>query len=172
MRSTPGLRRPLTIAAGYRRTWAAALLAVVELLVAYQAIDGGLALADDRWRMPREWLQHTPFDNWTGPGLVLIAAIGVPHALAALAVVVLPVDARLGILGGLLSGASLVAWIGIQIALLQVFFFLQPVIVVLGIIEICLAILWRRTLSRRPVPPPDDPYPTRPLSAASNRDPE
>ncbi|QMU21684.1 hypothetical protein FOV72_20075 [Gordonia rubripertincta] len=169
MRSTPGLRRPLTMAARYRRTWAAALLAVVEILVAYQAIDGGLALADDRWQMPREWLHNTPFDTWTGPGLVLIAAIGVPHALAALAVVLLPVDSRIGILGGLLSGASLVVWIGIQIALLQIFFFLQPVIVAFGIIEICLAILWRRALTRRPAPPPGDTYPTRPLSAAANR---
>ncbi|MCK8615242.1 hypothetical protein [Gordonia sp. C13] len=170
MRSTPVLRRPLNLAARYRRTWAAAVLTVVEMLVAYQAINGGLALADDQWQMPREWLHNTPFDTWTGPGLVLIAAIGVPHALAALAVVLLPVDARIGILGGLLAGTSLVAWIGIQIALLQIFFFLQPVIVVLGIVEICLAVLWRRALARHPAPPPDDPFPTRPLSAASNRD--
>ncbi len=140
------------------------------MLVAYQAVDGGLALADDRWQMPREWLHNTPFDTWTGPGLVLVAAIGVPHALAAVAIVLLPADARIGILGGLLSGASLVAWIGIQIALLQVFFFLQPVIVVVGIVEISLAVLWRRALARHPPPPPDAPYPTRPLTAASNRD--
>ncbi|MGV6993313.1 hypothetical protein ACUY3U_18010 [Gordonia amicalis] len=169
MRSIRGLRRPFTIAAGYRRTWAAGILALIEILVAYQAVDGGLALADDRWQMPREWLHNTPFDTWTGPGLVLVAALGVPHALAAIAIVFLPVDPRLGILGGVLAGVSLVTWIVVQIAVLQIFFFLQPVIAVIGMLEFGLAVAWRRTLAHRGKPAPADSYPTRPLSAAAER---
>ncbi|GAC50405.1 hypothetical protein [Gordonia aichiensis] len=82
--------------------------------------------------MPREWLQRKPFDTWTGPGGVLITLIGIPQALAALVIVVVVLDARLAVLPGFLTGASLLVWIVIQLALLQAFFFLQPVIAVAG----------------------------------------
>ena len=35
----------------------------------------------------------------------------------------------------MLAGASLLVWIAMQLALLQVFFFLQPVIAVIGVVE-------------------------------------
>lgn len=131
------------------RPWSAWVLAVVEAFIAYQAVAGGIALIDDRWEMSREWLQRTPFDTWTGPGWVLITLIGIPQALAALVIVVVVVDARLAILAGFLAGASLLVWIVIQLALLQVFFFLQPVIAVAGLIEIGLAWWWRRRIDGR-----------------------
>ncbi|MGV9671646.1 hypothetical protein ACWDPV_13805 [Gordonia sp. NPDC003504] len=134
-------------AQSHLRPWPAWVLAVVEAFIAYQAVSGGVALIDDRWGMPREWLQRTPFDTWIGPGWVLITLIGIPQALAALVVVV---DARPAVLAGFLAGASLLVWIVIQLALLQVFFFLQPVIAVAGLIEIGLAWLWRRRIDAPP----------------------
>lgn len=134
---------------GHRRTVAAWTLAVVEVFVAFAAVAGGLALIGDHWGMSREWLHHTPFATWTGPGIALMAVIAVPHVIAAAMIAVLSVPARLGILGGLLAGGSLVAWIVLQLALLQVFFFLQPVMVVVGLIEVGLSMWWRRGVVAR-----------------------
>lgn len=129
---------------GNRRTGTAWTLAGMELFVSLSALAGGSALMTDQWSMPREWLTHTPFETWTAPGVALIAVIALPHLVAAVVAAVPSVPARLGILGGLLAGSSLMVWIIIQIALLQVFFFLQPVLFVVGIGEIALAIRWRR----------------------------
>jgi hypothetical protein len=125
------------------RPWQAWVLAAVELLVAYQAVSGGYGLITDTWQLPTSWLTRTPFDTWVGPGWLLIALIGVPHVLAAVPVFLLPRSPRLGILGGVLAGASLLVWIATQLAVLQVYFFLQPVIAVIGVVEIGLALWWR-----------------------------
>ncbi|MEO9329513.1 hypothetical protein [Gordonia aurantiaca] len=63
---TSRLRRPITTADDSGRTQSAAAL-VVDLLIAYQAVDGGPALHDDHRRLPGR-LQHTPFDPWTVRG--------------------------------------------------------------------------------------------------------
>lgn len=125
-----------------RRTWQAWTLAAVELFVAYQAVSGGVGLMTDSWQLPTEWLVRTPFETWVGPGWLLICLIGVPHVLAAVPQVLLPARPRLGILAGYLAGASLLVWILMQVSLLQVYFFLQPVIVVIGLIEAGLAYWW------------------------------
>ncbi|MGV9792686.1 hypothetical protein [Gordonia sp. NPDC003422] len=125
-----------------RRPWQCWMLAVIELLIAAQATYGGLSLIADTWQMNRDWLERTPFDSWVGPGWMLIALIAVPHLAAAIAALV-PSSPRLGVLGGVLAGATLLLWIVVQIATLQVFFFLQPVIAVVGVLEIGLALWWR-----------------------------
>ncbi len=127
-----------------RRPWQAWTLAVVELFVAYQAVSGGVGLMTNSWQLPTEWLVRTPFHTWFGPGVVLICLVGVPHLLAAIPPVVLPGRPRLGILAGYLAGGSLLVWIAIQVALLQVYFFLQPVIAVIGLVEAGLAFWWQR----------------------------
>ena len=127
-----------------RRAWQAWTLAAVELFVAYQAVSGGVGLITNSWQLPTEWLVRTPFESWVGPGWVLICLIGVPHVLAAVPPVLLPGRPRLGILAGYLAGGSLLVWIAVQLALLQVYFFLQPVIVAFGLIEAGLAYWWQR----------------------------
>ncbi|MFE0750129.1 hypothetical protein [Gordonia sp. NPDC058843] len=139
---------------GNQRTRAAWALGGLELFVALAAIGGGSALIADRWAMPREWLANTPFGTWAGPGVALIAAIAMPHLVAAAAVVVPSVPARPGIFGGLLAGGSLIAWIVLQVALLRVFFFLQPVMLVVGVVEIALALWWRRDIENSAARPP------------------
>ena len=131
-----------------RRAWQAWTLGAVELFVAYQAFSGGVGLITDTWQLPTEWLVRTPFQSWVGPGWVLIALVGVPHVLAAVPPLLMPSRPRLGILAGYLAGGSLLVWIGMQLAVLQVYFFLQPVIAVIGVLEAGLAFWWhRRTAS-------------------------
>ncbi|HEY3409517.1 MAG TPA: hypothetical protein VGK53_15205 [Propionicimonas sp.] len=131
-------------AARTRRTWQAWTLAAVEVFVAYQAVSGGVGLITDSWQLPTAWLVRTPFQTWVGPGWLLICLIGVPHVLAAVPPVLLPGRPRWGILAGYLAGASLLVWILIQVSLMQVYFFLQPVIAVIGLIEAGLAYWWHR----------------------------
>jgi hypothetical protein len=126
------------------RTWQAWTLAAVEIFVAYQAVSGGLGLMTDSWQLPTEWLVRTPFQTWVGPGWLLICLVGVPHVLAAVPPVLLPGRPKLGILAGYLAGASLLVWIVMQLLLMQVYFFLQPVIAVIGLIEAGLAYWWQR----------------------------
>jgi hypothetical protein len=129
------------------RPWQAWVLVVLEAFVAYQAFYGGQGLITDSWKLPVEWLVRTPFDSWVGPGWLLIGLVGVPHLLAAIPVVFLPRRPQLGILAGILAGASLLLWIVVQLAVMQVYFFLQPVIAVIGAVELGLALWWRRRIS-------------------------
>ena len=78
-------------------------------------------------------------DQWYGhaaaPASPVASAAVVP-AFAAQAV---------ALAGGYLAGLALVGWIVVQLLVLQRFFFLQPVIAVLGLAETGLAWLWQRT---------------------------
>jgi len=130
------------------RRWQTWVLVAVEALVAYQAISGAIELITDTWKLPTEWLTRTPFDSWVGPGWTLIVLVAVPQLLAMAPELFLPRRPRLGILAGLLAGTNLLLWIGIQMAVLQVYFFLQPVIAGVGAVEIALALWWRASLHR------------------------
>lgn len=114
----------------------------------YQAISGGIGLITDTWKLPTDWLARTPFDTWVGPGWILIGLVAVPQVLAAIPKLFLPRRPGLGILAGVLAGVNLLIWIGLQLAVLQIYFFLQPVIAVIGVIEIVLALWWRADLRR------------------------
>jgi hypothetical protein len=59
---------------------------VLEFLVALGAISGGIALATDIIRFPREWLQGTPFSDYTIPGAGLAILVGGSALCAALSV--------------------------------------------------------------------------------------
>ena len=123
------------------RGWAATGLLVVLLVVAANAVYGGVALAVDGMGMPAEWLDRLPVDTWTWPGVALLATVALPQLVAAWLVwrrhPLAPV-------AGLLAGAGLVLWIGVQLAVLQRYFFLQPVIAGLGLLELLLAWVWWR----------------------------
>lgn len=129
------------------RPWPAWILAVLELLVAYQAIDGAAALLENRWDMPTEWLSRTPFDTWTGPGWLLLALVAGPQFVAALTIIVTPLPARIGIGCGVGVGVWLLVWIALQLVLMGHFLFLQPVVAAIGLIEVGLALWWRKTVA-------------------------
>jgi len=136
------------VAATSGRRWQTWVLVVVEAFVAYQAISGGIGLITDTWNLPTAWLARTPFDTWVGPGWILIGLVAVPQLLAAVPKLFLPGRPGLGILAGILAGANLLIWIAIQLGILQVYFFLQPVIAGIGVVEIGLALWWRASLRR------------------------
>ena len=122
-----------------RRGWAGGALLVVLLLVALNAIYGGIALVVNGMGMPVEWLERMPSRSWTLPGIALVLTVAVPQLVAAW--FVLRRDPRAGVVG-LVAGAALVLWIVVQLLVLQHYFFLQPVIAGVGLLEMLLAGWW------------------------------
>lgn len=130
---------------GSRRGWAGTGLLVVLLLVAANAVYGGIGLLVDGMGMPAEWLESLPVDTWAWPGVALLATVALPQLVAAWLVWRHHPWAALA---GLVAGLGLVLWIVVQVALLQRYFFLQPVVAGLGIVEVGLAWAWAREGAR------------------------
>ena len=74
--------------------------------------------------------------------MLLLAGVAAPQLLAAAMIVT---RHRAALWASYLAGLALLAWIGVQLLVLQRFFFLQPVIAALGVGEVGLAWLWQRT---------------------------
>ena len=122
-----------------KRGVAGSALLVLLLLVAANAVYGGVALVTNGMGMRADWLEPLPVDSWTWPGLALLVTVAVPQLGAAW--LVWRADPRAGAVG-IVVGAALVLWIGVQVLLLQRYFFLQPIIVGAGILEMALAGWW------------------------------
>ena len=129
-----------------RRGGAGWALLVALVLVAANAVYGGIGLVVSGLGMPSEWLEPLPVDSWTWPGVALLVTVATPQLVAAW--FVWRRDPRAGVVG-LLAGAALVLWILVQVLLLQRFFVLQPVIAVVGLLEVLLSVVWIRRARRR-----------------------
>ena len=135
---------PLPAAAG--RGWPAWALAALAALTSAAAVFGAAQLLRNGFGMPLSWLSHTPVHGWALPGVVLLIGVAVPQ----LTMAVLAVTAnRHGLAAAYLAGVALVAWIAIQLLVLQRYFFLQPVIAGAGMAEVALAWLWQRASGPR-----------------------
>ena len=132
-----------------RRGVAGGSLLVVLLLVAANAVYGGVGLAVDGMGMPETWLERLPVDSWVWPGVALVVTVAVPQLVTAWFVWVR--DPRAGVVA-LVAGAALVLWIVVQVLVLQRLFVLQPVIAGLGVVEMVLALWWIRRGSEDPRP--------------------
>lgn len=124
-----------------RRTWHQWALVATLALVTVNAVYGGIGLMANGMGMPDDWLERTPFDSWVLPGVALLLTVAVPQAWALVA------SWRGGPTAprvALLVGAALVLWIVVQLLVLRRYFFLQPVIAGLGLLEVALALAWSR----------------------------
>lgn len=113
---------------------------------ALTAVLGGLSLMTARPGSPAvpplALLEHTPFDSFFVPGLVLLVVVGGANLLAA---VLEARRARRSELAVALAGAVLTGWIVAQLALLRVFSWLQLVYLLVGLVTLTgAAWLWRQ----------------------------
>ena len=100
-----------------------------------QAFYGGIQLIRDAFEFPLDWLDPLPFDSWVIPGILLMLLIGVPSfALLGMYVAGNAAADRLT----LLFGIGVMLWIAVQLFFIP-FFFLQPVVFVLGALLVVLA---------------------------------
>lgn len=131
------------------RDWAAWLLAGLAAAIAAAAAFGGIRLIHDGLGMPADYLTATPFSSWQLPGLALLIGVAVPQLVA---VVLIAAGHRRALPASYLAGAALVAWILVQLLVMQRYFFLQPVIAAAGIAELALVWVWQRAGSASQAP--------------------
>lgn len=156
LRGLTAARAPAFPPALRHRDWAAWLMAGLALLIAAAGAFGGIRLIHDGLGMPAGYLTATPFTGWQLPGLALLIGVTVPQLAAA---ILTGAGHRWALPAGYLAGAVLVAWIVVQLLVMQRYFFLQPVIAALGIVELALVRVWQQAGSagraprqHRPVP--------------------
>lgn len=128
-----------------------AFLAVLQFVVGSFAIAGGWLMLTGQMELEQDWLQKTPFQDWTVPGIALMLLPGAGEVAAGVAVVLRWRYARpLAVL----SGIGLVGWVLVQLLWMQVFHpVMHPVVGGIGIVIAVLGwMLPRRTgvrISRR-----------------------
>jgi hypothetical protein len=112
------------------------LLVVLEVVIAVNAVYGGIGLMVNGMGMRGDWLDGTPFQSWTLPGVLLLVVIAVPMSLAAVGELA---RWRLAYLASFTAGLVLIGWIAAQVLVLRRYFFLQPVLGVAGCVVVGLA---------------------------------
>ena len=150
-----------------RRGWLAWLFTAIALLLAAGAVYGGTQLLRNGFGMPLSWLSHTPFTGWTLPGLALLIGVALPQLAAA---ALIAASHRRALAASYLAGLAVIAWIAVQLLVLQRYFFLQPVVAGLGLAEILLARIWQLQIPSRPQPP-SAATATRTAAGTDNTDP-
>lgn len=116
-------------------------LTAVDAFVAVTAIAGGVALITDpsggRLGMPLSLLEHSPFESFFVPGVLLAVVVGGSSLLAAVAHLV---RARIAGQASFLAGLVLIGWIVSQVALLRGFHWLHGAYLAVGVLQLVLVI--------------------------------
>ena len=141
LRGLAAARTPAPSPALPHRDWAAWLMAGLAVLIAAASVFGGIRLIHDGLGMPADYLAATPFSSWELPGLALLIGVALPQLAAA---ILIAAGHRWALPASYLAGAVLVAWILVQLLVMQRYFFLQPVIAALGIVELVLVRVWQQ----------------------------
>jgi hypothetical protein len=122
------------------------LLIALEVVIGVNAVYGGIGLMVNGLGMPADWLDGTPLDSWTAPGVLLLALVAVPMSIAAIGE---SVRWRLAYRSSVTAGLVLVGWIAVQVLVLRRYFFLQPLLAVAGALVVALAWWVHRPGGRR-----------------------
>ena len=118
-------------------------LGALQLLIAVNAIGGGVFGLTGAPGVPREWLAGSPFSSYLVPSLVLIGAVGGVHLVAAVRVWRRPPHAR-GLSAA--AGATLGGWIAVQVAIIGYVSWLQPAMGAAALVELAFAVmLWGKS---------------------------
>lgn len=131
------------------------LLLSMAIVIGVGAFVGGciaclsvqpLLLGHTYFGLSAEMLRHSPFRTFLLPGLFLLLVLGVGNLLTALTLV-----RKQGYYSSLIIGACLVAWIMIQMILLQEVRTIQVIFLVIGLIQLLLSLYQIRVL-HQPIP--------------------
>jgi len=123
------------------RRWLAALAAFMGL----NALGGSAYALSGAKAIPREWLDGTPFDDYTVPGVVLGTAVAGSQLGASVA---LWRGAPAGRPLAIAAAAILLGWITTQLAMIGLRSFLQPFILVWALVTLPLALRLPRGTQR------------------------
>jgi len=122
------------------RDWSWWLLVTLVLVVAANAVGGGIyGLAGAR-DVPREWLDGSPFETYVIPSLVLLVVVGGSMAIAAAALLTHHRRAAEISIG---AGVILLVWLVVEVLIVP-FSWLQPTFLAVAVAVIVLGLLNRR----------------------------
>lgn len=119
-------------------------LLILTLLTALGALAGGLAMVmapDGRllgWTVAM--LEGSPFPDYLGPGLILLVVIGVGHLVTSVGLLL---RRRSALMLAAVGGVALSGWILVQVVMVG-FFWLQVVMLAVGLTELVLGLLGHR----------------------------
>jgi hypothetical protein len=117
------------------------ILIVLELVVALNAVGGGIYGLAGAAGVPVELLRGSPFQSYFWPSLILLVVIGGGMLKAALLMALRP---RLGARVSVGAGVLLAGWIGVQVAIIGFMSWLQPTFVAVALAVIVLSVMFER----------------------------
>ena len=119
-------------------------LVVVDLFAAVSAVVGAIGLVVGFMNIPESVLSGSPFTDFTVPALLLGVVVG-GSALAAATIEVFG-PRRFMALASAAAGCIMAGWITIEVAMIGLGSWLQPLYFGVGLLMIALAgLLWRAT---------------------------
>lgn len=115
-------------------------LVVLNAFIALTAIGGGVGLLAGWLSMPLSWLQGTPFRSYTIPALILAIIVGGSGLVGATS---MGIDRAMGVLASMVSGAIMMGWVAVEVALIGMTIWMQPFFFAVGLAVFLLAVrLW------------------------------
>lgn len=140
-RTAPGARASKVAAAGRARMASTGImrrrrLAGLAAVMGANALGGSWYALAGAEGVPLEWLDGTPFRDYTVPGIVLGTVVGGSQLASAVALWRGTTHAR-AIAGG--AAAILLGWIVTQLAMIGYVSFLQPLVLAWAVLTLVLA---------------------------------
>ncbi|MDD7967970.1 hypothetical protein [Actinomycetospora lemnae] len=130
------------------------VLVLLEGLLGASAVYGGIGLLTGTLGMSDAWLAGTPFTSWRWPGIALLLVVAVPMLAAA----VLELRRHhLAPSASVVAGVLQVGWIAVQLLVMQRYFVLQPVVLLVAAAILLVAGLRVTGGTRRGAPEHADP---------------
>jgi hypothetical protein len=111
-------------------------LAILLFVIALNALGGGYYAMAGAKDVPMEWLEKSPFKSYFIPGLFLFVVIGGTCLFTSIAVLL---RKRYGRVLSFICGVLLVIWIIIQVRIIGYVSWLQPAVVIGGVLILLLA---------------------------------
>jgi hypothetical protein len=124
-----------------RRVWLEVGLAGLEASVGFFAVYGAVMLITDAWGLPVDDLEPLPVGGWVLPGVALLALVAVPMLTAAVLVCRRQSSAAFV---SVVAGLLLVGWVAVQVAVIGLQMFMQPLMFGLGLVVAGLGWRWKR----------------------------
>jgi CHASE2 domain-containing sensor protein len=123
------------------------LLTALLAIESISALGGGVYGISGAPQIPREWLQGSPFVDYTIPSWILILFVGGSAAFASIA----GFRAAAHFLSSArLAAIVLIVWIGVQVAMIGYVSPLQPIMATFGVVVLGLAHLIAMQSRARP----------------------
>lgn len=126
------------------------LLGILQVFIALAALSGGFGLVSDPSGKNLTWttdiLKDTPFNDFLIPGLFLMLVVGVGHAVGS---VYTFRNHNFSSTMAILLGIVLTVWICVQVYWIGLSSFLQPLFLVLGLVEFLMGFIIFKTVRTR-----------------------